>query len=576
MKWKIKENWGYIVIALYVLVVACYILICGEDIYIQVHDNLDSNIVWYKMLKDHHLFWSQDALVPFLGGVSRNMMPSQMLVYTWLYMIFPTFYAFVIGDVVKVLLAVGGSVYLARSICGDQYYQYRNIVILCGFIYGLMPVFPTSGFAFASLPLALGLLYNLYFENDKRLFAALFFYPFLSRLATFGVFVCGFLLLFFVLDWIGKKKPAWRMLGGVCVLSMGYVLSEYRIFYYMFASNEPSIKFSLIQNYWSFGEAMDMALLVFKESHYHSQSMHQYVIFYVCCMGLLGVNLYYIKSGKALQCIKDKANWIILWIVVNCLLYGFNSYGPLKDLIGMIIPKLRNFSCDRALWLNPFLWGLLFCIILCRLAQKNWRKLSYVLIGLQIVVFIVYAPGYVSYNHFAVNFCNRIYQCTGIELPGTDHKALTYHEFYSEDLFATIKEEIGYAGEPSIAYGMHPAVLNYNTITTLDGYSSVYPQRYKQQFRELLEPELALNEEERVSFDKGGSRAYIYGINYAPTADLGVSEADIHIDSEKFTQMGGKYIFSRVKITNAEELGFNVLGVYQNDASPYTIYVYEK
>lgn len=576
MKRKIRENWGYIVIALYVLVVACYILICGEDIYIQVHDNLDSNIVWYKMLKDHHLFWSQDALVPFLGGVSRNMMPSQMLVYTWLYMIFPTFYAFVIGDVVKVLLAVGGSVYLARSICGEQYYQYRNIVILCGFIYGLMPVFPTSGFAFASLSLLLGLLYNLYSKNNKRLLIALFFYPLLSQLALFGVFICGFLVLFLILDWIVRRKPAWRMFGGVCVLASGYCVTEYRIFYYMLMSNEPSIKFSLIQNYWSIGEALNRALTVFREGHYHSESMHQYVIFYVCCMGLLGINLYYIKRGKALQCIKDRANWVMLWIVVNCLLYGFDKYEPIKNLIGIIIPKLRNFSLARALWLNPFLWSLLFCIILCRLAQKNWRKFSYVLIGLQIVLFMVYTPGYASYNHLAMNFCNRIYQRTGIELPGTDQKALTYQEFYSEDLFATIKEEIGYAGEFSIAYGMHPAVLNYNTIATLDGYCSVYPQSYKQRFRELLEPELALNEEEKDFFDRNGIRAYIYGIEYSPIADLGVSEADIHINSEKFTQMGGKYIFSRVKISNAEELGFNALGVYQNDASPYTIYVYEK
>lgn len=576
MNLKIRENWGYIVIALYVLSAACYIFVFGEDTYIQVHDNLDSNIVWYKMLKDHHLFWTHDGTVPFLGGVSRNMMPSQMLSYTWLYMIFPAFYAFVIGDILKVLLAVAGSVYLARSVFGEQYSEYKNIVVLCGFIYGLMPVFPTSGFAFASLPLLMGLLFNLYYEKKKCLFAALLFYPVLSRMATFGVFICGFLFVFFMLDWVAEKKPAWRMLAAVAVLGAGYLLTEYRIFYYMLVSDETSIKFGVAQNYWSLKQALYTAAQVFVESQYHSGSLHQYVILPVCCIGLLVINLYYIKSGNAMCSVKERANWIMLWIMINCLLYGFNGYEPLKGLIGMIVPRLRNFSFARALWLNPFLWSFLFCIVLCRLAKKGWKKLSYVLIGLQILIFMIYPSGYASYNHLAMNFCNRVDQYIGVSLPGKDSMALTYREFYSEKLFDTIKDEIGYAGEASIAYGMHPAVLNYNTITTLDGYSSVYPQSYKQQFKELMEPEFALNEKERDSFDRSGSRAYVNGVSYAPVADLDVSEADIHIDSDKFSQLGGKYIFSRVKISNADEMSFRLLGAWSGNDSPYTIYVYEK
>ena len=67
---------------------------------------------------------------------------------------------------------------------------------------------------------------------------------------------------------------------------------------------------------------------------------------------------------------------------------------------------------------------------------------------------------------------------------------LSYREFYSTKLFEKIKREIGYNGEWSVAFGMHPRVLQYNGISTLDGYSSYYPQAYKEQFRKLIAPDL--------------------------------------------------------------------------------------
>ena len=341
----------------------------------------------------------------------------------------------------------------------------------------------------------------------------------------------------------------------------------------MLVSNEPSIKYTFVQDFYPFSQVLRIVSQVFKEGHYHSGSLHQYIILPICCVYLFVINLSYIRKKNVVLIIKDKANWIMLWIMVNCLLHGFNNYEPLKDFIGMIVPKLRTFSLERALWLNPFLWSFLFCIVLCKLIQKGWKRVPYFIIFLQIGVLVVFPS---KYNHLSMNICNRIYENTGIALPGVDKTALTYEEFYSEDLFENIKEEIDYSGEAAVAYGMHPAVLNYNMITTIDGYSSVYPQSYRLQFRELIEEALERNEDKRLYFDKTGIRAYIYGINYLPVADLGITEADIYIEPEKFTQMGGKYIFSRVRILNAEELGFCMLGAYQNDNSPYTIYVYEK
>ena len=48
----------------------------------------------------------------------------------------------------------------------------------------------------------------------------------------------------------------------------------------------------------------------------------------------------------------------------------------------------------------------------------------------------------------------------------------------------------------------------------------------------------------------------------------------MYINLDVFRAMDGTYVFSRVGIINAMELGLNRVGVYQNEESPYVIYVY--
>lgn len=47
------------------------------------------------------------------------------------------------------------------------------------------------------------------------------------------------------------------------------------------------------------------------------------------------------------------------------------------------------------------------------------------------------------------------------------------------------------------------------------------------------------------------------------------------IDPDVFRKMGGEYVFLRVSITNAEELGMEKQGIFEDAESPYTIYVYK-
>ena len=126
---------------------------------------------------------------------------------------------------------------------------------------------------------------------------------------------------------------------------------------------------------------------------------------------------------------------------------------------------------------------------------------------------------------------------------------------------------------------MHPAVLQYNGIATLDGYLGLYSEEYKQQFGKLIAPALEGSEEFRTTFWDSGIRAYLYsgaGENtYQPLKEINLVDNKLYIDGDVFREMGGKYIFSRIEISNAEELGLVLKGEYTHESSPYIIYVYE-
>ena len=64
--------------------------------------------------------------------------------------------------------------------------------------------------------------------------------------------------------------------------------------------------------------------------------------------------------------------------------------------------------------------------------------------------------------------------------------------------------------ERSVAYGMNPAILEYNGISTLDGYLGFHSMEYHNQFRKIIEPAFPGNEWARQYYDEWGARAFIF------------------------------------------------------------------
>ena len=65
--------------------------------------------------------------IPFLGGISRDNLPSEMSLYTVLYMFFPTYTAYVLGILGKILLGMFSFRLLAGELFADKYVIYRPV-----------------------------------------------------------------------------------------------------------------------------------------------------------------------------------------------------------------------------------------------------------------------------------------------------------------------------------------------------------------------------------------------------------------------------------------------------------------
>ena len=92
---KLISHWYLVIIAGFLIFAGGVFFICGKDSIIAVHDNLDLFTPQFQMMKSTNTFWTHGVDVPFLGGISRDVLPSEFSLYTMLYMILPDYPAYV-------------------------------------------------------------------------------------------------------------------------------------------------------------------------------------------------------------------------------------------------------------------------------------------------------------------------------------------------------------------------------------------------------------------------------------------------------------------------------------------------
>ena len=587
---------GFVIVVFFLIAVIAFYALIGENSYIAVQDNLDLFMAQFAMLKNEGIFFSHGVSAPFLGGVSRDVLPSELSLYTVLFMIFPPFVAYVAGYILKVIIAVVSCrlLFLDMVEPDKDNAHVQNLATLVGLLYGILNLFPAFGIPFASVPLIVYLLRKVYRNGlgGRGLWFILliFCYPFISYFSYLGFFILGYLFIAIIWLWIRDKKLSWSLVASLVALGVGNVVFEYRLFNMMLFSDAETIRETMVQTYLPFNEIVGESFDIFVNGMMHVEDLHQFFVMPICLAYLLFLNVRYIVKKNVKGIFADYYNLCFLIIVFNCVVYGLYYSQSVEHLIETLVPPLTGFQYNRTIFFNPFLWCAMLFILVYRLylwisdkvnseqgkksfISKALISIPYVIALIAALIVLVSPTKYNDLYHTAKLTARR-------EIFGHENDALNFREFYSTKFFNEIKEDLDYkAGEYCVAYGMHPAILEYNGIYTLDGYLGFYPQSYKEAFREVIAPALERVEPSRIYFDEWGARCYLYSgtdlsIVMATKSMTGVTDNDIYIDTSALKNLGCKYIFSRIDISNADEVGIKLLKTYTDASSPYTIYVY--
>lgn len=572
---KLICNWYLIVAAGFTAFAALIFFVFGESSMIAVHDNLDLFVAQFQMLKNTEGFFAHNIDTPFLGGISRDNLPSEFSLYTMLYMVLPSYYAYIVGYLLKIVIALASMVLLAKDFCGESYEKYKPIVWMCGLAYGVLNVFPAFGIPFASIPLVVYLIRRIYRTPSWKWYVLLFFYPLLSYFSYFGLFILAYMCVALLWLWIKDKKFPGTILLAIIVLSAGCIVCEYRLFGVMLFSEAETIRSTMEAGSYTFAEIVRTMWEGFSQGMFHAESVHTYLVMPVCLLYFIWLNGSYIRQKNSKAIFSDVYNLLMLALVFNSVVYGIYYWEAFRGVIETLIPPLTGWQFNRTIFFNPFVWYAAFFLVLKRMYDEKNKYFQYAanVLALGAVLVIVFSG--TRYNDFYHTCVEKAYEL----IKGKTPDQLSYGEFYSVDLFEKAKKEIGYGGEWSVAYGFHPAILEYNDIATLDGYLGFYEQTYKEAFREVIAPALDRMPETQSYYDTWGARAYLYsGTDLSivqTTRFYQVTDNDIYINTEAFKRLEGKYIFSRIELSNAEETGFTLLGSYTEESSPYTLYVYE-
>ena len=575
---KLLSRWYLVITAGFLLFALLVFGICGEDSIIAIHDNLDLFVPQYQMMKDTGTFFSHNASVPFLGGISRDVLPSEFSLYTILYMILPAYPAYVAGYLIKILVALFSCILLAKDFCGDSYAKYRPIAWLCALSYGVLNVFPNFGIPFASIPLVVYLLRRIYhgaeFKKILPFYVALFFYPFVSYFSYFGLFILAYMAVAFIWLWIRDRKFPARILLAILILSVGCILFEYRLFGTMLFGQEETIRSTMEAGSMSAGEILFMIIDSFLKGMFHTESMHTYLVLPVCMIYFFYLNGSYLVQKKGKAIFHDVYNLLMLVLLFNSVIYGIYYWEGFRKLVETICPPLTGWQFNRTIFFSPFIWYAAFFLVLKRLYDNGKQILKGAANLLSVAAVLIIVLGGGRYNDLYHTCYSKAYEL----LKGQKTDQLSFAEFYSEELFEKAKEDIDYEGQWSAAYGFYPATLEYNGIATLDGYLGFYSQLYKEEFRKMIAPALDRVEASREYFDTWGARAYLYsGTDLSivnGTRSYEITDRNLYLDVDAFKALGGRYIFSRIELENAQEIGLTLEGIYTHESSPYTLYVY--
>ncbi|MEH7179048.1 DUF6044 family protein [Neobacillus vireti] len=550
-----KKSSRLIIFAL--LIIALYLsplFILQENAHIRVHDNLDSNLAWYKVLaRSGKMFGDVNAVIPqMINGVPRNTFGTEFSIIVWLYALFPTMIAYGISQAItRVSAFIGMYLLLKKHFLPNEKWIFLQVGTALAF--ALTPFWPSGMLSTLGMPLALWAFLNIRNgEGTKKDYLVLALLPFYASIVLGFFFFLSAMGIFWLVDVIRGKGWNLRFLFSIAFMTMIFMIVEYRLVYSFLFSTELNSRDEYFHAYLPFWRAVRLTFKNYVFGHTHVMTVHGLFI-----LPITLIAFYFVFSKKQW---KQEKLFVFLFTLnfFLSLWYAFWFYKGWLPLTKKF-HFMDTFNFARFHFLRPLVIYASFALALRILWQQglSWARTAQCFAILQILLLFLFND-------------EIIYQ-----------KKPTVREFYAEELFSEIKEHIGQDPENYrvASIGIHPAVPQYNGFYTLDTYNNFYPLTYKHRFRKMIESELAKNKTIRKYFDQWGGRCYIFtaelGKKYMIKKDSKRKLKNLELNTTVFKEMGGQFILSALPITNAEEIHLTLDKVFESKNSVWKIYLYK-
>ncbi|WP_309118342.1 DUF6044 family protein [Paenibacillus sp.] len=534
------------------------LFLLGERAHLRVHDNLDSNIAWYRVLiRSGQWFGAHDAVIPqIMNGLPRNAFGTEFSLLVALHAVFPSMLAYAISQTIVRVFAFLGMYLLLRDFAlrRDDAGWIRIGVSLA---FALTPFWPSGMLSTLGQPLALWALLHIRAGGGRaRHWWTIVALPLYSSFVLGFFFFLSAMFVWWGWDAIVKRRWNLRFLGAVALMTALFLCVEYRLVLSLVLSEAPTSRDEFVSSKLPLWRSVRLAAKNFVIGHTHVRTLHAAIV-----LPITGIAALLAAGVKRWRTDVDgrRLLWLLAWNAALSTWYAFwfyEGWQPLKERWGL----LNTFNFARFHFLRPlviYAGFALACSLLWRHGGSKGRALVSVgLLGQLILL---------GLHNEEIEFRHRP----------------SFREFYAEAQFRDIRDYIG--APPSsyrvVSVGIHPAIAQFNGFYTLDTYNNFYPLAYKHAFRSIIARELEKNEKLREYFDTWGGRCYVFvdelGKKYDYKANSKKIIRNFEWDVDAFRALGGRYVLSAVPIENAESNGLALRREFRHPDSAWRIYLYE-
>jgi len=581
-KVKNQKIWRNIFFILGLLIVVCYAipyLILGDNSYVQMHDQLDGEVLNY-IYQAKYLFSNSSIIPEFMGGMNKIAMTPPAPLFVLIFKVFSPFASYVIIHMLCIGVAFSGMYFLLQKLSVKS-----GIAFLVAMLFCFLPFYPTYGLSIPGQAFLVLSFYHLYHnQNIKRSFIYIAIYALASSftLTGFAILMCGGIYLIYLLL-RNKKKEFLISFFGVLILLGVYIITNFSLLINLLNPNSDFVSHRVEMVLHSSPSILKLFWNLFIYGISYAEAYQKLIfIFIILILSIYGISLLLTRIFKTKQIMSQtqinlikQIGFLLLFCVIlsmiGAILQSEGIVGIRENMGGFV----KTFQFSRVLWLAPTAWYLMLGLSLQLAVEKigNGKTLMKA-ICVMIPVFILTNGIYKA---------NPIYHNLRLWLYPNTYDMLTWKDAYAEDVFAQIDSYIGQdkSTYKTVSLGIYPSAALYNGFYCLDGYSNNYQLEYKHEFRKIIARELEKNEENRVYFDLWGNRCYLLttetnGQMMIPkTSSLEFEHLDINC--EQLIEMNAKYLFSSSKIVNAEELGLVLTREepFVTDESYYQVWLYE-